>query len=746
MFRNYLGSTLIFALVASSVSLAEIEDQTIAPNAALMTMYELQIRSANACHVDGGFGEADSCRKKQFAPEVTEKADVHPRIPYNPICDKAQKKRRPGTVGDLLLDTKDIRDRITLRYIRESVGINTLWLMPVHPNYEQGIFLPDPCDLGGSPYSSTDFMHVRASLSDTCIEQKRDETTSRPCWGNNHVLEGSETLAWPAANYFRDTPERKVGDPDMRQSDFQAAINKAKDLGMNIVMDIALNHTGVDYQFHDYRDAPTYRQYVENAQAAGVPVDDYMWGLLIDPNKVEMGLVFPSILDRRGEMSSEQVAEVRKIKGCRDADDRRLVVMQNLVNAAYSFERSRLQCDNIQLHFNLPGFYASDRNHGEPAPNEGDVFHEWRDVLKLYYAEGNRARMYEWVRAREFAFRVLNFWVSQGARGFRLDHASGVHPHVWNYIIRKVRKYQKIRCERLGIPYEDIVFFAEDYDNTKSNLPNFDAAWVYEIKDLQYMPVKNTSILTGLFDGLADKYGHKQRRDPYFGNGWGVPLFVLGLNTHDEQSIYGPLSGMDAWTGAAFHAIFTTLYAMTTMTVGQDFGETWQMPFRRIDHLPARWGPGHKDLDDNGKANLAAWYKKLHEARTGRSGDKLRYPSLAYGERYWLKTPYDTHDNRYMMYAKYLKDCSETTFVMISLWGERQDQTYAVTDDFAGKICLDANRNYKLINVFDGRNDWERTNGGTGGIRAGWEIKKNGLQLHFDPIERVKILKLELAR
>jgi hypothetical protein len=204
----------------------------------------------------------------------------------------------------------------------------------------------------------------------------------------------------------------------------------------------------------------------------------------------------------------------------------------------------------------------------------------------------------------------------------------------------------------------------------------------------------------------------------------------------------------DVWTAAAFHAVFTTAWGMPIMPIGQEWGEMWQIPFRRIDHLPSRWAPGFGNLDTNGKAALTQWYKTLHEVRAKRCGAgemDLCFPSLAYGDRYFLKTFYDTVDDRYLAFAKFTLNCSEATFVMINLWNRPGEQVYAIRPDLAGKICLGDTKRYRLKNIFDNRNDWDATHFGTGGVREGWEIKANGIKLFFNAGERVKILKLELA-
>ena len=92
--------------------------------AADLVVYELQVRSANACNPDTG---GDACDRK-LAPQF---------VYHGTGCESLPQlqKIKKGTIDDVLAET-DAPGRtsgITLQYVDEVVGANTVWLMPVFP-------------------------------------------------------------------------------------------------------------------------------------------------------------------------------------------------------------------------------------------------------------------------------------------------------------------------------------------------------------------------------------------------------------------------------------------------------------------------------------------------------------------------------------------------------------------------------------------------------------------------------------
>ncbi|MEK7689760.1 MAG: hypothetical protein AAB425_01940, partial [Bdellovibrionota bacterium] len=187
-------------------------------------VYELQVRSANACHPWNGFpGQRAACVAKSG---VTLENGAGPARCESLFFGDDFAKRdaiKLGTLEDLLESTTDYREGITLRYIRDRVGANAIWLMPLFPNNDRWA-LPSPGDTLGSPYAVRDYLHVSALVSRECIEKGRDEFSFEdrglePCWGDRS---------------------------------FDAVVAEAQKLGLELWHDVAFNHFGHNYLFYDY--------------------------------------------------------------------------------------------------------------------------------------------------------------------------------------------------------------------------------------------------------------------------------------------------------------------------------------------------------------------------------------------------------------------------------------------------------------------------------------------------------------
>lgn len=112
-----------------------------------------------------------------------------------------------STLEDFTDHDQDGFDPFNLRYVRNTLGFNTLWLMPIFPNTHERL---DP-DQGkrvenfspGSPYASRDYWSVSERLSD-------------------------------------------AGTSSASLLEFQHLVNKAEELDLNVFIDVALNHAGRD--------------------------------------------------------------------------------------------------------------------------------------------------------------------------------------------------------------------------------------------------------------------------------------------------------------------------------------------------------------------------------------------------------------------------------------------------------------------------------------------------------------------
>lgn len=373
-----------------------------------LLLYELQIRSANACDPTLGTpSQREACAQKP-APQVRYEAT-------DSVCNELEplERIRLGTIEDLIAPTLDPREALTLRYIAERLGANAVWLMPPFPN-NRSEQLPDPCDNLGSPYAVTDYFHLDTGLSRDCISDP-------------------------------------VGcDPNAA---FEALVQEANDRGLRLFLDVAFNHFGRNYRFFDL--------------AAPVPAaalsDDARWDFdaTFDP-----ALVNPRLLDATslsGGNEEIDAARAALMNRCPDLNASLVVSAVALWRWLTPEERAAFRCGEATLERLAPAFYAGAQP-GSPSIGPADSFSgPWRDVRFLFHHTNNSATAPAAIRTREYLFRILNFWTAQGVSGFRLDHAtdgdSGLSPEVWRYLIAKTRFY----AARRGQPPP--IFLAEEFGN-----------------------------------------------------------------------------------------------------------------------------------------------------------------------------------------------------------------------------------------------------------------------------------------
>src|SRR5688572_5260145 len=138
LFLSLLSSSSLFACsTPNDASTDEADINTVGSNplnlaAGSMILYEAQVRTANACHPDIGSPEQRAACATKVAPRVSYRAE-------NMQCGHIGElqKIKLGTLDDMMEDTADHRKGITLRYVKERVGANTVWLMPLFPNNDQ---------------------------------------------------------------------------------------------------------------------------------------------------------------------------------------------------------------------------------------------------------------------------------------------------------------------------------------------------------------------------------------------------------------------------------------------------------------------------------------------------------------------------------------------------------------------------------------------------------------------------------
>jgi hypothetical protein len=531
------------------------QPQLANPVAGGLVLYELQARSANACHPDvGSSWQREACAEK-VAPEVVYRAEGE-------VCDIVDELEtiKLGTLDDLLEDTDDFRAGITVRYVDERVGANALWLMPVFPNNDQ-LDLPHPCDNLGSPYAVRDYWHVRGDLSRACIAEGADEESAEPCFGDDAL---------------------------------EAVIDEAHRRGMKVMLDVAFNHFGHGYRMYDDLRAVQVRDRLD----AGADLDA-LWDFT---GTHDEALLYPRVFDGVGDLAALDGALADELAAFRDRcpslEDGALVRGFTMWRNALDGERERFDCDAETLEQVLFGFYlGSDR--WQPASGPGDGFtNNWRDVKFLFHQATNTAAAHEYARNREYLVRVMNYWVARGVDGFRLDHSTdfnnGLSTELWRYALAKVNHYAALR----GQPRP--IYLAEEFFTQDGMADHVDLLTEGYVTDMTARrgQTKNAQRVEWVL-------ANAERFD-------GRAYVMTALETHDEHRLTDG-TGFDPWVGAGFYSVGASAWSVPMLLMGQEFGEQHGLGFKRSTFVSSRFvgGDGHRDDADA----LVDFYGAVNGAR-----------------------------------------------------------------------------------------------------------------------------------
>lgn len=526
--------------------LAEPAGEGIAtPAAGNIVLYELQVRSANACHPDVGTAE----QRAECAASDRPKAWEH-AVDSRCVSNTELTEIRLGLLDDLIRDTSNPADAISLRYIDEVVGANALWLQPLFPNNDRRL-LPDPCDTLGSPYAVRDYFHPRGTLSAACVVAEVDEYSNEPCWAG---------------------------------TEFDAVVAEARSRDMLIFLDVALNHFGHDYLFYDVAGARTVSDHLRAR-----PADD-LWDFAETHDEA---LVRPAVADSIEDLESNTVAAVTE--ACPELEGQELVRAALMYRAAFDDERASFSC-GATLEQTLPTFYlGADNWTAARAESQMTNAYGWRDVKFLFHRSDNSSFQREFLRVREYAFRVLNYWASRGVRGFRLDHAtdqfSGMSPDEWRYIIGKVEHYAALRGDPAPI------WLAEEFHSQDGMA---DVADILTEGYLFGMTSRDRAATTGNIQGTVES---AYRFD-------GRARVLTHVENHDELRLMSD-TGWDAWTGAGMWSLGASAWSTPLLLVGQEWGETQRLEFRRPHYLTGRFN-GAASADND----LTRFYATLISTRS----------------------------------------------------------------------------------------------------------------------------------
>jgi len=612
-------------------------------SAGTAVLYEVQVRAANACRVDtGAEWQREACRNR-VAPEVQYRAEG---MTCGSIDDL--EAIRLGTLDDMLEPTQDYREGITVSYIRHRVGANTIWLMPLFPNNDIWN-IPDACDNLGSPYAVRDYLHAQGTLARSCIQEGRDEYSEEPCWGNDSL---------------------------------EDVIHQAHANGTRVILDVAFNHFGHNYLMYDYVDFYPTRERIANGENL-----DRLWDFAATDDE---RLVHPEILDRPEELEDLAARDPFTrgnldllLERCPDLTGQDLVVAYNMWRVALDWERAQFPCDTQYLESAVPGFYLGS-NSWDPSSRLGDNFtNNWRDVKFLYHHESNRAHTHEFVRQREYLFRILNYWVSRGVDGFRLDHTTdyngGMGSREWDYILSKVDYYAWRRGQARPI------YLAEEFGDQMGMDRVVDIMTEGYVGDMcgRNGRIKDTSHVERVLSNMF--------RFP------GATYVMTALETHDEHRLTSD-TGFNVWTGAGFWGIGAATRSTPMILMGQELGEPWGLGFRRSDFLRSRF-EGTSNYNPQGDA-LVGFY---HAMMAGRLDVRNRALYSA-GESSWFLRTRDTNgvDPRIFAMARWSGD-GNVVFVFHNLWEQNVSQSYYLPPDLTQRLWIRQDRNYRLVDIISGR-------------------------------------------
>jgi len=606
------------------------------PRAVEQVVYELQVRSANACDPTvGSEAQRQACADKP-APTVEYRA-------VNSSCDDLRRleRIRLGTFDDLRAETTDFRDGITLRYIAEQVGATAIWLQPIFPNNDR-INLPTGCDNLGSPYAVRDYFHARGSLSAACALEGRDAYSDPPCWGDDA---------------------------------FQAVLDDADALGLDVWVDVAFNHFGHDYLVYDLLG----HEPVRRRLARGEDPDDW-WDF---DAHLEPALLDPEVMDDPGEVEAlaaqndDDAADLAALDArCPGLDGHRRVRAFAAWRMAFDDERATFDCDADTLEGMVPGLLLG-APANRPSTGANDTFtRDWYDVNFLFHRrEDPRWDPYA-LRTREYVFRALNRLVAMGVDGFRLDHAtddaSGIRGPTWAYLMAKVEFYADRRGQAAPLWLAEEFHHQDEMNEVADILTEgylFDMAGRGGVQ-------KDVAHVEGVLE-RANRFGFRS-------------LVLSHLENHDELRLTTD-TGFSPWTGAGFWALGLSTWSTPMLLVGQEFGQPERLHFKRSHYLSARFDP----LDD--ADDLLAFYRELIAVRLSDAGAALR----GTGRRF-LRRPDGSRNDGVLGMMRY-DDEGRALLVLHNLWESEGVTTWALPSDLAGGLGLDPCTSYRAVDLVSGR-------------------------------------------
>jgi hypothetical protein len=424
-----------------------------------------------------------------ISPRKVLNLTVYEANPYVVEATTGGTSEKRSTLEDFTDHDGDGYDPFTLQYIRNTLGFNTLWMMPIFPNAQERL---DP-DQGkwvqnyspGSPYAARDYWSVSDRLSDG----------------------GTSTAA---------------------MHEFQYLADKAEALGLNVFMDVALNHAGRD--------------------------------VVLGQGAVDLGFA-PS-------QGIQQT--VRSVHPAWSTSRSNYRTHANNESDIADYAPADRLGEHKWFDAGIDWFFGDYSSLGpKPGPGRNTSLGSAEDERDLFYTDLDPAggHDFEVENVWNYFAYLFPYWLDRTANkldGIRADFAQGLPPQAWEYIINKTRQKKW-----------DFVFLAEALDpdtiryraNRQFDLLTTVDHWLYRNSGV------TMSQLVGSIEQEANIYGYNA---PVLHNG----------TSHDEDG------NANAWLMMARYAVAASLpgvpmvYMSQPLGVGNkvDFQYSWQNLQNYWDH------------------------------------------------------------------------------------------------------------------------------------------------------------------
>lgn len=161
--------------------------------------------------------------------------------------------------------------------------------------------------------------------------------------------------------------------------------------------------------------------------------------------------------------------------------------------------------------------------------------------------------------------------------------------------------------------------------------------------------------------------------------------------------------------------------------MGQEFGESWGLGFRRSDYLRSRF-VGSQSYQDQGDA-LVDFYGTMIR---GRQNNR----SLVASNKAYLRTREgNAVDGRIFAEVKWSGD-GDVVFAFHNLWEQNVSQSYYIDSGLADALWIRDHRTYRLVDVI--------SNQQMGGCRSGADLRWD-LHVEMGRETRMQWLRLEVC-